>query len=258
MGIKKQLFPFILLFLSLLLSSCLSLPEIASTQIPTLSPTPPTVKDTPTPTIEWFPATETPIPTQNLPTSSPTPALQGTILLEDNFDQPSFWDIGSSNLANSTIENNKLTLSVNQPSKIVSMRNQPILSDFRMDLMVGAKICGQDASYGIMFRSSNPSNYYRVVIRCDKTIEIERVLNGNINHIMETIYNPLIPTNLSETAKISIIADGATIDVYVNRLKMISITDKYHSSGNIGFFAQTSGTQPMTANFSNLSIFQLK
>ena len=144
---------------------------------------------TATPTTDWFPVTATSpaLNTQTVSPPTPTPIFVGSLILIDEFDQPNFWDTSNTIVASSSIENNKLTLSVNQPAQITTMRNQPSLDNFRMDVKVTAKICGTNGSYGIIFRSSNPSNLYRFIINCDKTIEIQRILNGNINHIMEPI-----------------------------------------------------------------------
>ena len=258
---KTKLIPIIAsIIIIILLSACSTSPSHISTQTPTPSLTPTNVPQIATSTIDWFPITATPsiLVTKTTIHTTPTPVFLGSLILKDDFNQPRFWDTSSANIASSTIENNKLTLSVNQPAQITTMRNQPSLDNFRMDVQVTAKICGTNGSYGILFRSTNASNLYRFVINCDKTIEIQRVLNGNINHIMEPIYNPVIPTNLSEKAQISIIANGSNLDIYINHLKMISISDKYHSFGTIGFFAQATGDQPMTANFSNLEIYSLK
>ena len=249
-----------LLFAIFILSSCSTTLFESPTVLPSQTPTQTLIPMMPTATIDWFPVTATPI-IQATPTSiqaTPTSVISGNLILEDQFNQTSFWNTATTDLASSSIENNKLILSVNQPAQITSMRNQPSLDNFRMDIQLTAKICGTGGSYGIIFRSANLNNLYKLVINCDKTIEIQRILNGNINHIMEPIYNPVIPTNLSEKAQISIIADGTNLDVYINHLKMISISDKYHTYGTIGFFAQATGDQPMTANFSNLQIYSVK
>ena len=257
---KTKSFTIITFIIIIFISACAINPAQISTQIVTTTPSPSAIPQTATPTTDWFPVTATSpaLTTQTLSPPTPTPIFIGSLILKDEFDQPNFWDTSNTIVASSSIENNKLTLSVNQPAQITTMRNQPSLDNFRMDVKVTAKICGTNGSYGIIFRSSNPSNFYRFVINCDKTIEIQRILNGNINHIMEPIYNPVIPTNLSEKAQISIVANGINLDIYINHLKMISISDKYHTFGSIGFFAQTSGDQPMTANFSDLEIYSLK
>ena len=114
--------------------------------------------ETPSPTIIWFPPTNTPTV---FPTQTPTateeyhPGL-GDLIFRDSFDQLELWDTASSDQASASLTRNRLVLSISGlgPLPIISMRSQPVVGDFYAQAMVDISLCSGKDQYGMLFRAS--------------------------------------------------------------------------------------------------------
>jgi hypothetical protein len=248
----KQILVLLLTSCGLILAACSGL-NPTPTGIPTLFST-----ETPTPTIIWFPPTNTPtlFPTQPvIPTEEYHPGI-GFLIFSDSFDQPELWDTASSAQASASLSRNRLILSIDGPGplSIISMRNQPEVSDFYAHALVDISLCSGEDQYGMLFRASGSRDYYRFAVNCSGQLRLERVQNGAAYPLQDWLSSGDVPSGAPAQVKIGVWASGREIRVFLNDHYQFSLLDRYFSSGMLGFFIFASGTNPVTISFSALSV----
>lgn len=239
------------------LQGCILLEE-SMAPFPTETPVPPTA--TITPTIVWFPPTDTPLP---FPTPEITPTLQvelpvGNILFTDTFEDPSFWTLGTSNTSSAALSDGSLTLALSQPKGyIFSLRNEPVLSDFYLEITASPSICQGQDEYGILFRVSPSLEFYRFSLSCDGYLRLDRFINNRASSPYPRTVSGATPPGAPSTSRIAISAEGREMIFYVNGLYQFTISDPSLTSGTIGVFARSAGENAVTVSFSDLVVRQV-
>jgi hypothetical protein len=231
-----------------------------------LNPTPtgtPTLNSsaTPTPSIIWFPATNTPT---LFPTRPPTQAEEyhpgiGDLIFSDSFDQPDLWNAASSAQASASLIRNRLVLSINGsgPLSILSMRNQPVLGDFYAQAMVDISLCSGKDQYGMIFRATTGGNYYRFTINCSGQLRLERLRAGETYPLLNWVSSGDAPTGAPSEVKLGVWAVGREMRVFLNDHYQFNAFDPVFPDGTLGFFIFASGQTPVTVSFSDLSVYSV-
>jgi hypothetical protein len=244
-----------LVICALLLAACSGLNPTPS-GTPTLSST-----ATPTPTIIWFPATNTPT---LFPTQPPTQTEEyhpgiGDLLFSDSFDQPDFWNATNSAQASASLIRNRLVLSINEPGplSILSMRSQPVLGDFYAQATVDISLCNGKDQYGMIFRASTGGNYYRLTVNCGGQLRLERVRAGETYPLLDWLSSGDAPTGAPSQVKLGVWAVGREMRVFLNDHYQFNAFDPVFTDGTLGFFIFASGQTPVTVSFSDLSVYSV-
>jgi len=251
----KRFFPSLLLLCGLLLTSC-SGPGFTPSITPTSLAT-----GTPTPTIVWFPPTDTPTLFPSLP-PAPTedyhPGL-GDMIFTDSFTQPALWDNVSSAQASATLARNRLLLSINGPGpvRVISLRSQPVLGDFYAEATVDISLCSGMDQYGMIFRATSRNDYYRFVVNCSGQARLERLRGGETYPLLDWLSSGDAPFGAPAQLKIGVWAAGRELRVFLNDHFQFSQSDPVFSNGAIGFFIYANGETPVTVSFSNLSVYSI-
>jgi hypothetical protein len=226
----------------------------------TVSPAP-IDTETPTPTIVWFPPTNTPT---ILPTLSPDPTEDyhpgmGNLIFSDSFDQPEVWNIADSDEASATLTRNRLVLSITGPGplSIISLRSQPTLGDFYADALVDISLCSGKDQYGLLFRASGHENYYRFTVNCNGQLRLERLRAGETYPLSDWLSSGDVPMGAPAQVKLGIWMVGREMRLFLNGHYQVSLQDPVFSSGTIGFFAYANGQSPLTISFSNLAVYSV-
>ena len=251
--------PFLTFFLvagSLILAACSS-PLPVATETPTTASS----TDTPTATIVWFPATNTPTIFPTLP-AVPTEDFrpgQGELIFSDTFAQPQLWDTASSSQGSAAIARNQLVLSISEkgPLTITSMRSQPVMSDFYAEATVNLSLCSGKDQYGMLFRAAPGTNYYRFSVNCSGQLRVERVRAADTYPLLDWLSSGDAPAGAPAEVKLGVWADGREIRLFLNDQFQVSVTDQIFSSGALGFFAYAAGQTPVTVSFSGLSVYSV-
>jgi len=228
---------------------------------PTLTPTPVPPTETPTATIVWFPPTNTPtpFPTQTiLPTPEQRPGL-GDLLFTDSFDQPDLWSTSLGSQASATVTRNRLTLSIpgQGPVSITSLRSQPTLGDFYAEATVKLSLCGGKDQFGMIFRAAPGAKYYRFTVSCDGQARIERSLSGSNQPLIDWLPSGDAPIAAPAEVKLGIWAVGSEMHFFLNDNYQFAARDPVLHTGTIGFFVYANGATPITASFSDLSVYSV-
>lgn len=252
---RKQLKICLLLAVSVALAACSGFSP-AATMTPTIElPTQP-----PTATINWFPATATltPLPTQAAtPTHETIPGL-GELIFSDLFTRPDLWSPSQSNTGNAIVSNGLLTLTIpdgTTEGMVKILRNEPILSDFYVQITAQLGLCRGGDQYSLLFRVYSPVDFYRFTITCSGEFRLERVVAGKPFVIKDWTISPDAPLGAPGKVKISVFAAGKDLRFFLNDHFQFSVSDHFLNQGTLGFSIRSESGNPLTISFSNLSVY---
>jgi len=226
---------------------------------PTLPP--PTGTPLPSPTIDWFPASETPT-AQVLATHTATPEMRpglGGTAVTDRFTNPDRWDIAISDQASAAIQRNRLTIAVQPGVYMISLRDTPVLEDFYAEITAKPSLCRGADDYGLLVRANSVA-YYRFALACDGTVRAERAVYTRIveQHVLQVpVPSGDAPPGAPGEVRIGLWAVGAEMRLFLNGRFQFSVVDSTYRSGLIGMFARSTGATPVTVSFSDLTIQQV-
>ncbi len=244
------------LFLVLLLTACSGLAPV-----PTLTPTQVVATNTVTPTVIWFPPTNTPtlFPTTIAqPTVDQLPGLGG-LLFMDTFDNPKLWNTSTSSEASAIITRNQLVLSITGqgPNSLLSLRSQPELADFYAEVTVKVSLCVGNDQFGMVFRAAGDDNNYRFSVSCDGAVRFFRTYTGTNSPIGEWETTGDAPTGAPAEVKLGVWVAGNELRFFLNDHLQLETRDPVFHSGSVGLFVYMIGTDPITASFSNMSVYSV-
>lgn len=238
--------------LNLLLAACSGLfppaPETPNLPLPSQTETPTTV---------WFPptSTSTVFPTSvQLPTLEEHPGL-GEALLTDNFDQPKFWTTASAENARAVLELNRLTLTVSPGLSILSLRSEPLLSDFYAEVTARLSLCRANDRYGLIFRVNSQADYYSYTLNCNGQVRLERVHSGETVPLQDWLPSGEAPAGAPGDVKLGIWFVGVEMRLFLNERFQFTVRDHVFQSGTLGLFASSRGTTQETVSFTDLTVY---
>ncbi|MBE0699206.1 MAG: hypothetical protein IH586_19975 [Anaerolineaceae bacterium] len=248
-----------MLFFLIVLALTACLPAEASP-----APVPPTETATATPlpsaTIIWFPATPTytPFPTREItPTQDLRPEIGG-LILEDRFDDPQSWATSRTAVGSVAFGQKELTLAVASPrGSLISLRAEPQLSDFYLEIDSLPSLCRTDDNYGLILRATSRFDYYRLLVNCNGQLRMERLKNEKPVLLQDWITSGQIFPGGMIRLRLGVWAQKDEMRVFVNDIYQFTVQDPVWPAGQVGVFARSAGDTPLTVNFSQLKIFSL-
>lgn len=244
------------MWIFLLCAACAPVP--AYTQIPTDTRIPATA--TVTPTIVWFPPTPTftPFPTPIItPTADMRPKL-GDILLEDDFSDGKKWQLSESAVGNIAMGKNELTIAIGEnDAYLYSLRQDPVFTDFYLEITAEASMCRDLDEYGVLFRVTPNIDYYRFSLSCNGQVRMDRVKGGEASSPQPWLMSGAVPPGAPSSSRIGIAALGSRMDFFVNGQYQFTIQDPLLTSGSLGVFARSANKMAVTVNFSDLVVYAL-
>jgi hypothetical protein len=224
---------------------------------PTASPTAALPSETPTATIVWFPPTSTPT-SRATPSVGPTQDLRpgiGALLFTDDFSDPGLWNTASSPSASAEIDANRLVLSLSGqgPMTILSLRAEPLLADFYLEVTASLGLCGPLDQYGLLLRAAPGGSHYRFALRCDGRVRLERVESSSSVPLMDWLVSGDAPTGAPGQVRLGVWAVGNEFRFFLNEHYSFSLRDPLFRSGTLGFFAASGSSAPVLVSFTELS-----
>ena len=229
----------------------------------TTEPTPPpadTASPTETPTIVWFPPTDTP---EALPTLMPSPTLNELpgvtdIIFSDDFSDPSHWQVSSSAQAASIIEGNRLILVVRAPgASIMTLRDEPLLRNFYAEVTARTSLCSGQDDYGILFRTASGMDYYRYALACDGTARVDRVRTGTSSPLQPAVPSGDAPPGSPGEVRMGVWAVDNEFRFFLNGRYQFTVNDPLFGKGTLGFFARSGGEKNVNVSFSDLVVSEV-
>ena len=241
------------LFGLFLLTACLPLDVTLPTE-----PSAPTDTPLQTPTILWFPPTATPT-VLVFPTYTGTPEMNpgiGAEIVIDDLTDEDVWDTAVSNEGSATISRSRLSLAVQPGFYLLSQRHDLTLGNFYAEITVRLSLCRGDDNYGMIVRSVGRS-YYRFALSCNGLVRAERVNTRGIVPLHEPIRSGDVPPGAPGEVTIGVWAVGSEIRLFLNGRYQFGFSDTSFSSGTLGVFALSQGTDPVSVTFSDLKVYEV-
>jgi hypothetical protein len=236
-----------------LLASCSTLDMILATPtipIPTQTPLP-------TPTFNWFPASETPEPetagtAETFPTLEMSPNL-GEITLTDTFTRASLWDTATSDDASAEVLSGQLNLAAESNVFMNSLRKNLTVDNFYMEITARPSLCRGADTYGVLVRA-NAVAYYRFSLTCDGSVSAERNSGSKRLLLQSSVASGDAPRGAPAEVRIGVWAGGTQMRLFLNDHFQFSISDANYDSGTVGVFVNSASTNPIVVSFSELTI----
>lgn len=255
----------LLLALILFIISCY--PQATATVIPEETSIP-MLTQTPTKTVVWFPPTSTPTPFPT-PLITPTPDYHpglGKVILIDDFSAGDGWSLGRSSSGSIALGKNELTIALkSEKAYLYTVREEPILDDFYLEVTSNPTLCHGEDEYGILIRFDSPEDYYRFSLSCDGKTRLDKIVNGKASSPQPWLSIGAIPSGAPSISRLAVWAEGKEMRFFINDILLFTVTDSMIKSresplakGKIGLFARSTGEMAVTVNFSNLIVWQLK
>lgn len=234
--------------LTLLLTACSALERPT---LGTATPVPPTMTPLLSPTVVWFPPTETPTPSAlTAPTATPdyAPGL-GRVLYTDDFTDPKNW----SDLGTDTVRDGRLTLATSNGTYLMSLHQDLLVSDFYAEVNVRLSLCRGADEYGLLVRAV-PTSYYRFTLNCNGEIKADRITNGGRVPLQLPYLTMDSPRGGPSEVTLAVWAVGREMRFFLNGHYQFSVDDPVFPSGSLGFFVRAAENTPITVSFTDLVI----
>ena len=213
-----------------------------------------------TPTIVWFPPTATPtlFPTPIVtPTADMRPQI-GSPLLEDDFTSHKGWSVSQSDVGSVAYGKDELTIAIGETNAyLFSVREEPIFTDFYLEITAEPNLCSGLDEYGVLFRVSPAIDYYRFSLSCDGQVRLDRVSGGTASSPQPWLFSGAVPPGAPSTSRLGISAIGDEMRFFVNGQYQFTINDPLLTSGGVGVFARSMNKKAVTVNFSNLVVSEV-
>ena len=244
--------------ITLTLISFLALAACAPIQTP---PAPATATETsapsPTATIQWFPSTATLTP-RPLITPSATPNQLpgiGNTLVTDDFASAAVWNTAVSDQGSVSVSRNRITLAVKAPDTyLFSLRNEPLLTDFYVEISAHPALCRGADSYGMLLRANNAASY-RYALACDGTVRLDRMSFARARSVQPPAPSGDAPPGSPGDVRLGVWVVGSEMRFFLNGRYQFSVVDVNLGIGTLGVFAQSSAANSaMTVTFSDLIV----
>lgn len=109
---------------------------------------------------------------------------------------------------------------------------------------------------GIFFRQVGTQGpYYYFSIKIDGSYELDS-FNGKTSNVLQHGTNPAVKRGLNQPNLLAVVAQGSSIDLYVNGQSILRITDSTTSNGLIGVAADATD-QPAEVAFTNARVWMM-
>jgi hypothetical protein len=234
-----------------LLSGCVATrqePLPTYTPIPTLPPTA---------TIDWFPVTATPTrePTRTVqPTPDQRPAI-GSIRLRDDFSRNDTWQVIENSQGSAAFGKNDVTIAISKPGGyIASLNKDAMLTDFYLEITMKPSLCRGDDAYGLLFRAASTLDNYRLLVNCNGSLRLERMIAGKPAPLRDWEPSGQVPPGSPLEIRVGVWAVRNELRFFINDFYQFSARDPVHTAGGIGVFARSGGKNALTVSFSELEV----
>jgi hypothetical protein len=236
--------------LASLTASCLAAPAspASPTDTPPLTATATVAFPTVIPSSTW-----TPVPTLT-PTVDVRPGL-GEVILQEPFDDPSAWNLQSSDSGASGISDGRLTLAVRRSRVYQSTsRESPVVGDFYAEVEVHTNLCTAGDEFGLTARGNDLGEHYRFLIGCDGTARITRFLENGSRALTLRVETPAIIPGAPAVNRLAVWANGFDLKLFVNGDEVIAARDAALDQGTFGLIVRAGSGGQVAVGFDNLIV----
>lgn len=153
---------------------------------------------------------------------------------------------------------NELTIAIQEPrTYIYSVRGEPVLGDFYLEITASPTLCRETDEYGVLLRLTSPGDFYRFSLSCDSQVRLDRLVNGVASSPQPWMFSGVIPPGAPNIARLGVWAHGKEMRFFINDQFQFTVSDPLLPSGNIGVFARSAGDYAVTVSFSELIVREI-
>jgi len=182
----------------------------------------------------------------------------GRILLEDNFTVEDEWTLTKSQSGSVAYGKSELTIAIGETNAyLFSIREEPILTDFYLEITAEPSLCSNTDEYGVLFRVSPTIDYYRFSLSCDGRVRLDRIIGDKASSPQAWLLSGAVPPGAPSSSVIGISAIGSELSFFVNGQYQFSVRDPSLTSGGLGVFARSTNKKALTVNFSSLVVSEV-
>ncbi|MBV9229218.1 MAG: CHAT domain-containing protein, partial [Chloroflexi bacterium] len=201
-----------------------------------------------------------PAPVQSTSTTAPTapyPPANAQLVFNDPLSQPYQWDAFPADSNGGPCQFINGTYHISQPNTSKSYYSSLSVPLSNLVFEVQMMIIHGDWG-GIFFRMDTTGNkYYAFEIGTSGFYSLYVGIDEKTSKMLVSKPSPAIITGLNRTNTIAVVANGDTLDLYVNYTKVDSVKDNtYTNAGSIALIADA-GSNPTEVAFSNAKVWTL-
>jgi len=182
----------------------------------------------------------------------------GKILFADDFSDPKAWTLNLSSSGSVALGMNELTIAIGETNAyLFSIREEPVFTDFYLEITAEPNLCKDMDEYGVLFRVSPTIDYYRFSLSCSGQVRLDRVSGGQASSPQPWLLSGAVPPGAPSSSRLGVSAIGTEMNFIVNGQYQFSIHDPQLTSGGVGVFARSTNKMAVTVNFTNLVIYEV-
>ena len=243
---------------------------------PTLEPTAtvaaaPTRSATPTattaPVMATMAATATvAVPTATMPAPA-TPTVVAQLAMEgasaepvftEEFQIPNYWDQFSDGTTRGQIEDGVYRLTLRNLDSAAWALNGIGRRDFYFSGTASIAQCGTNEGTGLVFRAVNDLNFFAFIISCTGTYKLVEHRNGVVSELLPWTVSGAISRYPAMRNRIGVRVVGQLASLYVNDVFLTTVAGVEQRRGRFGVFVKSNASEVVTAEFDNLSAFEIQ
>jgi hypothetical protein len=182
----------------------------------------------------------------------------GPLILTDDFSAPEAWVLSEVEGGSARLGKNELTIAIaKQRVYVNSLRLEPQLGDFYAEITASLTFCRGLDEYGVILRAASTQDFYRFGITCDGQVRLDRIYRGQASSPQPLLLSGSVPLGAPSSSRLAVWAKGAELRFFVNEELQFTVQEGTIPAGLLGFFARSASDEPLTVNFSDLSIWEL-
>ena len=182
----------------------------------------------------------------------------GKVIYEDDFSAESGWTLNQSDVGSVAYGKNELTIAIGETNAyLLSVREQPVFTDFYLEITAEPTLCRDLDEYGVLFRVSPNIEYYRFSLSCNGQVRLDRVSGGQASSPQPWMLSGSVPPGAPSSSRLGIAAIGEELRFFVNGQYQFTVHDPLLTSGSVGVFARSTNNQAVTINFSDLVVYNV-
>lgn len=180
------------------------------------------------------------------------------MVLHDDFSIPEGWQTGVTAAGSIAFGQKELSLAVTgEKATLVSLREDPIPGNAYVEMNVLPSLCNGEDSFGLLLRSASHSTGYRLAGTCDGRLRMERLRNGEVLPLEDWSPAGTLPAGGGIPVTLGVWMNANELRVFVDQQWQFTVRDPVWSEGQVGVFARSAASGPLTVNFSSLSVYAI-
>lgn len=153
---------------------------------------------------------------------------------------------------------NELTIAIAQPKLyLYTLRNNPQLSNFYLEMTLWPNLCHGKDEYGVLFRVTPNLDFYRLALTCNGQLRLDRFFQGKAAVPYPKTFSGAVPPGAPSSVPIAIYAAQKEITVFINHQFQFTLAESVIPTGIIGLFARSVSSSAVTVNFSDLAVYEI-